>query len=983
MNTAETGFITALAAILGGDPLRETLLLAPTHRVGRQWLDRVALFAGRVANVRPVTMPRLARDLAEPILRQRGLVPASAEEKIHLIGVAMAGLARETGHARYFTLLPPSLALAETLLAAVEELETARLPGTAAPLRNAIDSRDKADELAALMRSYRSARRRAGLAGTDDIHRAAAEAAAEAGAAAPFLIIPEMLLDDFTLLERDIFKRWPAAAQCVVPGDSGDCGADIHCFAADSVMNEAREIFRRIQAASLPLDSVEIVCLDRETYVPALCAAAVETFGGRLEDVPLTCNSGFPVWHSRPGRLLTAWLEWLNSGLPPEGLARILDAGLLDGEWGSNLAAQDLAARLRALPIAGAPDEYRRRLREAAKNDAPALARAEKWLERFLAEAIPAVPREARPEKDAPVPAAAPAASLLAAARSLLEAGRDRDAKLDAYARSGLLDAIGQWLPYCDWPGFNAMEWLASLAAGLRVMGLGPLPGKVYISELPAGGHSGRECLFVAGLDESRFPGAPRQDPVLLDKERPKLSAHLPKSGHWRRRREKALERLLAGARGTLFLSHAKSAPGSRRELFPAGIFIEAARRAAAPKTAGLIPDAPEKCLSRRDDWLRLMLDAPRNSLTPEDLRPWHPHLARGALAEAARLSDRFGPYDGYVPEAGADFFAGPEARIFSPSALERFAACPLEFFFSQALRVAPPDRSVSTPGRWLEGNERGSLLHDLFQAFLETLLRDNLDVTRENFAERNALLRTMLAAAIDAARRRRPPEDSLAFQRETKILAEACDIFLIEEVERQARGRPLYLELPLGSGEEGALLAAPGGAVDLPLPSGRTVRLRGRLDRIDRLRDHGGLAVVDYKTGRADKFSQSDPFSQGRTLQPFLYVRMLEKALADRGLPEPVRRFTYFFPMPAAEGRNIVYERAALETKGPKLLEHLAELLANGCFPFTTSLADVTYSEYADAFGGAIGVKDLTLAAKAKAVADPLLSPWRALREM
>ena len=90
-----------------------------------------------------------------------------------------------------------------------------------------------------------------------------------------------------------------------------------------------------------------------------------------------------------------------------------------------------------------------------------------------------------------------------------------------------------------------------------------------------------------------------------------------------------------------------------------------------------------------------------------------------------------------------------------------------------------------------------------------------------------------------------------------------------------------LHFELAFGPGmdtEAAHDAASQSGPVTIETPAG-TVRLRGRIDRIDRIRfeDVEGLLVVDYKTGRVP--SERDLLA-GRTLQMPLYAAAAEAIL-------------------------------------------------------------------------------------------------------
>ena len=86
-----------------------------------------------------------------------------------------------------------------------------------------------------------------------------------------------------------------------------------------------------------------------------------------------------------------------------------------------------------------------------------------------------------------------------------------------------------------------------------------------------------------------------------------------------------------------------------------------------------------------------------------------------------------------------------------------------------------------------------------------------------------------------------------------------------------------LATELAFGRG-------GPHPAVAVPLSDGRTVRIVGSIDRVDRLAD-GRLAVIDYKTGSSTRYSavsQDAPLQNGELLQLPIYAHAARALLGD-----------------------------------------------------------------------------------------------------
>ena len=85
-----------------------------------------------------------------------------------------------------------------------------------------------------------------------------------------------------------------------------------------------------------------------------------------------------------------------------------------------------------------------------------------------------------------------------------------------------------------------------------------------------------------------------------------------------------------------------------------------------------------------------------------------------------------------------------------------------------------------------------------------------------------------------------------------------------------------------------------------------------GSRHRLDAL-DAGGLRIVDYKTGRADRYSVGVPFAGGRRLQNVLYSLAVERLRPD----ESVRVMEYQFPTVKGENEVRAYPRAMLGREG------------------------------------------------------------------
>jgi ATP-dependent helicase/nuclease subunit B len=161
-----------------------------------------------------------------------------------------------------------------------------------------------------------------------------------------------------------------------------------------------------------------------------------------------------------------------------------------------------------------------------------------------------------------------------------------------------------------------------------------------------------------------------------------------------------------------------------------------------------------------------------------------------------------------------------------------------------------------------------------------------------------------------------------------------------------------------------------------MDLGGGLQFRLRGRIDRIDRLPD-GTYEVVDYKTGRFWLPGGTDAlFAGGRQLQHALYALAAAQLLRARDPEARVSRSSYYFP--TRRGRAERLPRPGENPDTPGVLRDLFDVLASGAFVHTAKNEDCRYCEFRRACG-----RDPVERADAKLDHAPnvVLDPYRRLR--
>ena len=983
-----------LGAVCAANLLETKWLLIPSQRVGHQWIETLVRNGQPAVNLRPTTVIRLALDLIGSELAHEGLTYADRSVGSLIVDAAWSRLSPSG----YLGRLRPSTELScivyDSLMALrLTGAEAAKLDGSQ------LESAAKTRDIQILMRSYEQFLKIHRLVDRADVlRRAIARLRDDA-----------RLLDDQTLiletrgfraggLEREFLDSAPSSCriEIVHPLDKGDSelsdivllnqigkktmGAAPHpkldqsvrFFRAVGEINEVREVLRRCLGGAIRLDDAEIIHTDADTYIPLIYATARRYFSdpARPDGIPITFAEGVPVSLSRPGRALVAWLRWIEEDHSQRLFVDMIGEGLLNFGEDEDLSFSYLVQIFRPIAIGIGADNYLPKLNEQIKalkrtqpglfdvdadsaNNVAAHNRRLKWLEsirRLLKRLLPL---------SRAVTSKSGSSALDAAERFLSKCVRSVS-ELDQHASQFLAEQIKarqQWFERLH-IGVDLCKWLAGMPLQSRVLGSRPRPGHLHVAHISSGGQSGRKNTFVVGLDDGRFPGASLQDPILLDRERARLSPELATSGARLHLKLEEFAGTLSRLRGNLTLSWPCVNLTDDRELFASFAVLEAYRlvngrsdadlddlnRAVGPRCS-FAPAANEMSLDESDRWLwQLSRTGPRGADQIEHVERRYPHLARGGNAMKQR-AEGFGPYNGFVPQAGKEIDPfSADGLVVSASALETAGRCPLAFFFRNVLKLSRPDELEIDLDRWINPAQFGLLLHDTFRRFMT----ETRDAGRSPEFERDQMrLAEILNEGVQHWRNRVPPPNENAFRMQQAQLIRTARIFLEVEEDFCRANQPKYFEVALGLPRvEGGTPLDNASPTSVTMDGGKSIQARGQIDRIDE-RGAGGFSIWDYKSGSAYGYDRVDPFRQGRRVQSVLYLRMIEKVLRERLDPSAsVEQFGYFFPGVRAHGLRIQWDAAAL-APGVTILNQLCSTIAAGAFVATDDKKDCFFCDY------------------------------------
>jgi hypothetical protein len=1021
----------------------EKWLIAPSLRVGQQWLDSVAITGTPVINARVKTLKSVALELASAEMTAKGLSLVPGRGALIIVDRILTRLQKDL--TSYLAALPSSPNLPATVLQAVEALRMAGI-GPEDLRHEFFEAAQKAVDLSWILTEYVAALRDKALVDYCDVLRMASGrlSAAPLSVSEVLVLIPED--SNLSAMERTFLENIPTTSRLnlsvdrpapvesvqpsndvellrwiLVSGEAPDPFEDgtAEIFHAVGEANETREVLRRCLSAGYSLDEVELLHTDTETYVPLV----FETFmqlepDPQFDDIslPVTFAEGVPTRYSRPGRALAAWMAWMRQDCPQATLVRMIQEGLLEIPHAEheNISFFVLGEALRDVRIGMGRDNYLPQLRQkisARENRAATKSHtvpdsrskdterqasgredlsALKALFNLVEKLMQLSPSSEASDKEL----------LEAAARFLQEIARSAN-ELDNYSGQALLEAIqesGSWIGEETEPlAMNIRDWLESLPDKIRVGGSGPRPGCLHVAHVHTGGHSGRKHTFIVGLDDGRFPGAGLNDPLLLDAERDKLSQDLPQASKELGLKLERFALLLARLRGSVTLGFSSLDLKDDRETFASPVILAAYRMLSGnhdgdqagmtqwlQQPASFAPDRADRCLNETEWWLWRLCGPDRAANGMEMVMRQFPHLSRGREAARARQGAEFTVYDGLLPAPPPELDpTSPTGPVVSASRLETIGQCPLKYFFKYVLDIRPPEALEVDRATWLDAGMFGDLLHDVFYEFMSKLIAEG---RLPNYDRDIATLSKILDETVERYTRLHPPPTHFSVHRQIELLGQAARIFLAEEEELCRYSRPMFLEAAIAAKSD--FPASPLNTeepVSLSLPSGDSIRAQARIDRIDLTGSDSEqvYSIWDYKSGSTWKYEKSDPFWEGRVIQHALYLEIAAATLKRKvSANAEVSQAGFFFPGRAARGLRIRRWRDQMSAAA-QIIENLCKVAAKGCFLATTNYKeDCTFCDYLPMCGD---VKEVAAAAtrKLESSKNTVLDPVRELRNI
>jgi CRISPR/Cas system-associated exonuclease Cas4 (RecB family) len=477
-----------------------------------------------------------------------------------------------------------------------------------------------------------------------------------------------------------------------------------------------------------------------------------------------------------------------------------------------------------------------------------------------------------------------------------------------------VLGTIDELRPMADVGPVDVEEVYGVLSERLRFLRRDPPQrryGRVFVGMIEEARARDFDTVFVPGLAEGLFPRRAFEDPLLLDSSREAIAAgsgcRLPTLAVRVAQERLSLHTAAAAAGERLIVSYPRLEAVQSRQRVPSFYALETVRAA-----EGQLPDLrlferqAMEAASARLGWPApehpsLALDDAEFDLSTLDLARRLPAgegrgmgrylittsstLARAMRFRWRRWHRKWSAADGLVADddkIALDLLHRHrlDRRSFSPTALQRYARCPYQFYLHTIAVLRPREESV--PLEQMDPLTRGALFHDvLFTLFRELSEGDLLPVRQERAAEildraDSVLNRIGASYADDLA-----PAIPRVWESEVEDVRTDLRGWVRHTLQPASEWRPHKFELAFGLGEDDRTERDPDSRKEDISILGGSLRLRGSVDLVERSVKRPVLRVVDHKTGRAPE-PLPGYVGGGRFLQPLLYALAVEKILGE-----------------------------------------------------------------------------------------------------
>lgn len=714
--------------------------------------------------------------------------------------------------------------------------------------------------------------------------------------------------------------------------EAGGGTINIDIFTSKTEEMEVKHVFEKIKSSRAPLDECIVFYTNADSYITPFFNLAQKL------NIPITFGEGVPVGYSRPGRLVSGLITWIQTNYSVQSFIDLLNEGLIT--LGDDSPSKSKIVRLlRDIQIGWSKERYltqleneRKRLSEKGEEFERATNEIA-WLHQWFSKIFKRLPDSNSTYNYK---------KCITSIAYLLKNHSKSSTKLDEISKTTLLEVIEKIVPYADEElvRHDVFEKLNDLLLSIRVNQSRPQPGFLHMTSYKKEVYHSAPNVFFLGLDNRKFPGNSGEDPLLLDTERIALGKKMPLLREMSQENTYTLLQALAHSMGNVTVSYCDFSINDNRVINPAHVILQCYRMMSGNKdaeykdlrsqTSDLVSS---EIFEDKDYWTKKLIDDTPSQLN-EGILNHFLNVKQGLSAESARFSESYSEFDGFIQIDPSQYDPRiNHEKTMSAGKLETLARCPYSYFLKEVLRMRPIEEVSYDANKWLDPATRGSLLHSIFETFYKEITQQNV---KPSYAIHHDKIMEIAVGLIEKEKEVLPPPNERVYQREMNDILACCDIFLKEEEIHGEHYNPLHFEYSFGIGDSEPAI--------IQLPSG-DIKVTGIIDRVDQSHDDR-YHIIDYKTGSTYGYEKNKAFKGGRQLQHMIYALAIEQHL-DLG-EGAVEESSYYFPTLKGMAQRFTRKQdVTLRTNGLDILQKLIDVIKHGHFEMTEDDNDCKFCEF------------------------------------
>lgn len=384
------------------------------------------------------------------------------------------------------------------------------------------------------------------------------------------------------------------------------------------------------------------------------------------------------------------------------------------------------------------------------------------------------------------------------------------------------------------------VDQILLILEGLRVKSSPASDDAILATSLSSAGYVIRPYVYIIGLDAGRFPVKANESPVLLDEERQQLGLNFDLSVQAESGSTYRLLEALSGDIKQLTLGYNYFDTVGIKEKNASSFYNRLLENQGIDKKdihkSGFIGD-PQMILEAKEYYLHATkVNTEQKIVIRTPSNQW----------------DKLKPVDEAIDSLSA-------------SSLTTFLDCPRKYYFQYRAQLTPPEQIDYDRTIWLDPLNKGTFIHKVLEDYVyQGIIGDKERIFNETLFQK--IFEKNCKKIVEKV----PYLSQVTYEMQRRHLLTDTRTSLNQLCDGIKKDAFIPVATELSFGMRGREM------VEIKLLNGESLKLRGAIDRVDRLSD-GTYRIVDYKTGKCANIKKKREQGADALIQDYLYAVVLE----------------------------------------------------------------------------------------------------------